>query len=350
MDEQKIPEAPLVPLDRWRELYAAAVQFQTLAPWRWMGDRETIGVDNEYGVRMLSIMGGLGEVFGLAGYRGTDGINQLLLLRSGLVEAGRDSVYCQDALLVDFTLRRELAKEDVAVLKAIEFKPCDGKPRRFPSFRSHLRGFVPWFIDESEARQLTDNLHKAIQFAGVVRQHPTLFAKRGPDEIPFFPASATEPLTPDQLPWHTVLLTPPPNDPPIAPQSFADFAASAKLPRSTEAIWELDVFFSAARILQPPRPFWSKMGLVADASSGKPLAMHASGPETTMASTAGQTLDQALQRSGYRPGILRVTTTNLALALVGVARDLEITVQETKRLPMVEEARCSLEQFLSRGE
>ena len=33
MDQKSMPEAPLVPLDLWRELYAVAVEFQTLAPW-----------------------------------------------------------------------------------------------------------------------------------------------------------------------------------------------------------------------------------------------------------------------------------------------------------------------------
>ena len=350
MDQPKMPEAPMVPLDLWLELYAAAIQFQILAPWRWMGDRETVGIDNQHGVRMLSVLGGLGEVFGLAGYRGTDGINQLLLLRSGMVETGKDSGYCLDALLVDFSLPTELAKEDLAVIKAIEFKPCDGEPRRYPSFRSHLRGFVPWFVNESEARQLTDNFHKAVQFALLIRQHPTLFAKRDLDEIPFFPAAATEPLTPDQLTWHKVLLTPATPDPPITPQAFVNFTAIAKLPKAPEAVWELDASFSPARILRPPRPFWSKLGLVADAGSGMVLGMQTAGPETTLASTAAKALDQALRRSSYRPGLLRVTATDLALALVTVVSALEITLEETTRLPMIEEARGSFEEFLSHGD
>jgi hypothetical protein len=46
-----------------------------------MGDSETVGIDNQHGVRMLSVLGALGEVFELACYRDTDGINQLMLLK-----------------------------------------------------------------------------------------------------------------------------------------------------------------------------------------------------------------------------------------------------------------------------
>jgi hypothetical protein len=100
-----MPAAPEVSLDVWRELYQSATRFQDLAPWNWVSDGENFGLNNEHGVRLMSVLGINRAVFGLACYRGTEGANLLLLLRSGIVEPTRDTGCRQDALLVDYVNR-----------------------------------------------------------------------------------------------------------------------------------------------------------------------------------------------------------------------------------------------------
>jgi hypothetical protein len=101
----KLPPAPDVDLALWRELYDAACRFQALASWTWMSDYEVFGVDNEHGVRISCVLGANRELLGLVSYRGTDGVNELLLLRSGQVEPVTEFSYRQDALLTMLVTR-----------------------------------------------------------------------------------------------------------------------------------------------------------------------------------------------------------------------------------------------------
>ena len=101
MANKKGPPAPTIPLDLWRELYQAAAGFQLLAPWQWMDDTHVFGINNEHGVRLVTVLGNMGEVFGLASYRGSAGATFLLRLRSGdFLPENPDARFYQDALLV----------------------------------------------------------------------------------------------------------------------------------------------------------------------------------------------------------------------------------------------------------
>jgi hypothetical protein len=86
MTQLKRPKPPVIPLELWRELFHTAVCFQSLAPWQWMHDRHVLGIDDEHGVRLVSVIGNLREVFGLAIYRGSSGVNFLLRMLRGDTE------------------------------------------------------------------------------------------------------------------------------------------------------------------------------------------------------------------------------------------------------------------------
>src|ERR1035438_4165635 len=69
MAKKNTPVAPTIPLDLWRELYQAAASFQLLAPWQWMDDTHVFGINNDHGVRLVAVLGSMGEIFRLASYR-----------------------------------------------------------------------------------------------------------------------------------------------------------------------------------------------------------------------------------------------------------------------------------------
>ena len=151
MDRKNAPEAPKVPVDLWRELYEAARQFQIMAPWGWMEDVAVLGVINELGMRLLCVLGGMGEVFGLASYQEASGARVLLNLIHGPGQRDPDFLFTQDELLLDFVPQRQLRKESKKVIEQLAFNPAPTQPRLYPQFFSHKPGYVPWFIDELEA-------------------------------------------------------------------------------------------------------------------------------------------------------------------------------------------------------
>jgi hypothetical protein len=111
-------------------------------------------------------------------------------------------------------------------------------------------------------------------------------------------------------------------------------------------VWEVDAFFTPARICEPPRPYWTKMGLVAEARSGLVLGMMTVGVSCTMAAAAAEALVQALRRHQHRPAKLRLCSTRLIQTLTPLAAGLHIAIEPTEQLPMIEQARQSLVAFL----
>jgi hypothetical protein len=340
---------PAIPLDLWRELYQAASSFQLLAPWQWMDDTHILGINNDHGVRLVTVLGNMGEIFGLASYRGSVGADFLLRLRRGEFDPeNRDTGYAQDALLVDFIPRKDLRKEARAIIQQLDFQPSARKPKLFPEFQSHKPGYLPWFIDEAEARRLLDDLRKAVPFAELLRTNLTLYESRQENEFPFFPASVSEPLTLDQFEWHTIVPVPPPADPPVDTQGF-NLPTLLALPQPAQTIWELTAFYTSMSISEPPRPYYSKMALGVDAVTGMILAFQLGAPDQTMAQTAARGLVQSIEASGCRPTSIKMDSTNLIRALQPLADALGAKLLQAESLPMVNEARLSLEAFNRRS-
>ena len=345
MANKKSPPAPTIPLDLWRELYQAAASFQLLAPWQWMDDTHVFGINNEHGVRLVTVLGNMGEVFGLASYRGSAGANFLLRLRSGqFAPESPDARFYQDALLVDFVLRKDLRKEERAIIQQIDFQPPVRKPKLFPEFQSHKPGYVPWCIDEAEARLLLDDLRKAVPFAELLRTNLTLYDSHQENEFPFFPASVSEPLTLDQFEWHTISPVPPPADPPADTNAF-DLPPLLALPQPPESAWELTAFYSPTPVGEPPRPYYPKLALGVDAATGMILAFQLAAPDQTMAQAAARGLIQSIQASGHRPAVIKLDCINLMRALQPLANALGAELSQARSLPMANEARRALEAF-----
>jgi hypothetical protein len=141
--------------ENMKRLYAAAESFRKLAPWEWMDDDRIFGVKNpETGViDYCGVLGGLGEVFALVVYEGPEGLHGYLKLLSGeLGEAGPHIIEYQRALMASFDDRRDLAPEDLAVIRSLNLK-FRGK-NAWPLFRHYLPGYLPWFVTEAQAQVL----------------------------------------------------------------------------------------------------------------------------------------------------------------------------------------------------
>jgi hypothetical protein len=345
MANKKRPHAPVIPLDLWRELYQAAATFQLLAPWRWMDSIHVFGINNEHGVRLVTVLGNMGEVFGLASYRGSAGADFLMRLRSGRFEPeSPEARFLQDALLVDFIPRKDLQKEERAIIQQIAFQPPVSKPKLFPQFQSHKPGYTPWFIDEAEARLLLEDLRKAVLFAELLRKKLTLYDSRQENEFPFFPASFAEPLSLDQFEWHNISAVPPPADPPADTSAF-DLPPLLALPQPPGSAWELTVFFSTMPVGEPPRPYYPKLALGVDAATGMVLAFQLAPPDQTMAQAAARGLIQSIQASGHRPAVIKLDSINLLRGLQPLADALGAELSQARSLPMANEARRALENF-----
>jgi hypothetical protein len=345
MVKTKAPAPPTLPPDLWRQLYETAARFQCLAPWRWMDDVHLFGINNEHGVRMVSVLGGMGEVFGLASHRGSTGIHSLFRLLNGEVEPDDpEMAFQQDAVLLDFTAAGNLRPVDRALQRQIHFQPVAAKPKLFPQFYSHKPGYVPWHINEAEGRALLDDLDKALLYAELVRTDPERFSTITRQKLPFLPARTAAPLTTEQVEWQNVSATPPPLDPSL---EFLAAGAGALLQLSQRAgdVWELESFYSDMAIGESPRPYWAKIGLLVHAGNGLVLEYQMGNPRQTLAETAGHALIGCVKKMSVRPKTINVRSVNLKQALQPLAAALKIPLEQVARLPELEVARRSLENF-----
>jgi len=343
MARKNAPEAPVVPLELCRELYEAAKQFQIMVPWNWMDDVAVLGIINDLGMRLLCVLGAMGEVFGLASYQGASGARVLLDLIHGPGQRHPDFLAVQDELLLDFVPRSQLRKEAKKVIEEVGFVPAPAKPRLYPQFYSHRPGYIPWFIDEREARVLLDDIRKSMQFSELVKEHPNLFDGRRSDEFPFWLESVVEPLTVEKLTWQIVAVEPP-SDPVVALNSL-DLTGLSSIRQQRGWVWELIAFYSNMTIGEGPRPYLPKMGLGADAGSGMILVFKLSGPNETMAEAEAGALIECIRGARARPDKVCVVSADLARALQPLADSLKIELLKVKNVPMATVARHSLARF-----
>jgi hypothetical protein len=310
-----------------------------------MNGDHVLGISNEHGVRLLTVLGSMSEVFGLASSQGSAGANFLLGLRRGeFASEDPEPAYCQDALLVDFVPGKELQKHDRAILDQIQFQPAASRPRLFPKFSSYRPGYLPWFIDPVEARCLLDDLQKVVRFAGQLRTNPGFYGSHRESEVPFFPASVTEPLTLAQFEWHTLWPVPEPPDPPVEPQSL-NLAALLQVPQARGTTWELAAFYSPTPINEGPRPYWPKLALGVDGGTGIVLGGEVGTPQQTMAEVAARALEKCIQVTNCRPAAIKVDSVGLLRALQPLAGALDAKLIHAKSLPRVNETRRSLEAY-----
>ncbi len=170
-------------LTYWEKLYDAAVQFKKTSCWEWMGDRDIFGVQDPVSGKIgyCVVLGSMGEVFALAVYRGTEGLEGITKIHSGMVELElEESMQVQNCLIASFEDREDLQEKDREIIKKLGLKFRGRK--EWPLFRSLMPGYVPWFLNKEEARFLTEALQQARAVALRVRDNPELLIPPNADQ------------------------------------------------------------------------------------------------------------------------------------------------------------------------
>lgn len=176
-------------LTHWEKLYDAAVQFKKTSCWEWMDDRDIFGVQDPLSgeIGYCVVLGSMGEVFALAVYRGTEGLQGITRINMGMVELElEESMQVQNCLIASFEDREDLQEKDREIIKKLGLKFRGRK--EWPLFRSLLPGYVPWFLNREEAGFMTVALQQAQAVALRVRDNPQLLT--APHDDQYFVRSA----------------------------------------------------------------------------------------------------------------------------------------------------------------
>ena len=348
------PTPPRVSPETWQALLKKAVEYQRLAPWQWMTNYAVLGMHDAASgkIRFADVLGNAGEVFGLVIYRGALGVRILLeTLWNPQDEHPLDLLFNMDAIKLEFVDRDELRPEELALYKQLRFKPALRQPLPWPNFQSFVPGYLPWFLDQTEAELLLGDLGKAIRFARLVRDTPDLYAGRKPNEVPFVPGDPRleGPARARDLTWHQLQAPqelPPEPFPAHGPQVLKLRAKG----RQPNFACEMDSFYLNNSVWDAERPYFTKVALLVDANTGYVYGFKLSGAKESLEQTAGDCLMQVLPQLERLPEKINLPTERLRLAVQPLAKALGVRVNVRSNLPMLKEARKSMENYFRKGE
>jgi len=328
-------------LQEWRALYEAAVKFKEIESWTWMYDSDLFGVqDPATGeIGYCCVMGNLGELFALAVYLGSEGLEGYLKIQAGEILPGdtMEALTVQRCLMASFEDRKDLRKPDLQVIKELGLK-FRGR-NAWPLFRSYRPGFHPWYLTDREAVYLTLALEQAREVALRFKEDPEMLT---PSEKNRYLVRVPEKGERGWR-WRDEWLEPPPEreEPAVEPPDEGLLDEIRKAAPARRGIWEVDLFYLPSAVKEGERPYYPQMLLWVDHHSGFILGFELAKPGEYGLKFA-EKFAQLVENLQLLPQEIWVCREEAFELLEPLADGLGIGLKWVNRLPAVERAQDSL--------
>ena len=333
----------------WKALYQAALEFKEIEAWTWMYDSDVFGVQDPAGgeIGYCCIMGNLGEMFALALYLGSEGLESYMRVASEppmVSPEALETMLTQKCLMASFGSREELTKEDRQVIKRLGLK-FRGRTA-WPLFRSYRPAYHPWYLTIDEARFLTLALQQAREVCLRFKGDPALFDP--PQEELWFVRVPEE--TGEGLIWKDAWLEPDlleEEELPTVPIDELRLARLKKAVQFMDAIWEMDFFLSPSAVQESKgeRPYYPYLTMTVDHRSGFIFGTDLAPPESHLIEFPLRFLALA-ERLKKLPTELWVKREDAYDLLEPLTSRLGIELYLVDELESLEEARTALGRFM----
>ena len=329
---------------QWADLFVAANAFRELGPWAWMNDSQVFGVaePTKGEIAWCAVLGMKGEVFGLAAYLGTSGLNVYRGIQAGKFGPDDDEIlFGFPCLLASFEDRQGLEAGDLALIRSLGLT-FRGR-NSWPQFKSHQRGWYPWRLEGSEVAFLTDVLRQASMVCSRLRFEPDLLTQPHAQEL-------LVRVIAENGDWVDRWMKPVPLPSVASPEPTIDEHEVAELKAlisRREGILEADLFYvpTPTRENKNERPYYPVAMVWADQRSGLVLAMEllsqANDPDLKAQALTARLL-ALVKEHAWIPQAIHVSRPALATALSGAAGILGCELLVSKHLPAMEELKESL--------
>jgi hypothetical protein len=338
-------------MSEWKALYQAALEFKEIEAWTWMYDSDIFGVQDPVSgeIGYCCIMGNLGEMFALALYLGSEGLESYMRIASEPPpdpSEAFEELILQKCLMASFANREELSKEDRQVIKRLGLK-FRGR-NAWPLFRSYRPAYYPWYLTADEARFLTLALQQAREVCLRFKDDPALFDP--PQEELWFVRVTEE--TEEGLSWRDAWLEPAlleEEELPDVPIDELRLVRLKKAAQPMEAVWEMDFFLSPTPVQdkQDERPHYPYQTLTVDHTSGFIFDTHLASHETYLEEFPEQFLALA-ERLKRLPVEIWVKREDAYDLLEPITSRLGIDLYLVDELESLEEAQAAFRQFMER--
>lgn len=334
-----------------RSLLTATTEFAAARPWELMANCDLVGLTDPKTeeTRLASVLGNGGEVFGAVIYRRPAGLHWILnLLNDRESCAGSGMMEGMDCLKVEMVPKRDLVKEELDLLKALNFKPA-AKGRGWPQYQSSVPGWMPWFIDQAEAEQLLADIPRLTKFHELFRHNPDLFEKHLAGDIPMLPSPMpNRPLVTGDLEWRSFLSAPAPYEPFRA--SDQQMTGLRSLERVPKTRYEYGCkMLPDGSVLEQGRPCFSRVSLLVEHKRGFILGFELSLGTKSLSESAGQGLVTVLLKNGFLPEKIFIDDRRLEPILQPFCDTLQIELVLGDDLEFLMEALESVNGFMQTG-
>jgi hypothetical protein len=328
-------------MDVWNELFEEANKFNKLQCWIWMDGGDLFAVQNPDSgeIGYCSVMGALGEVFGMAVYLGEEGLESMRKIQSDDLPP-EEVMYTQKCLLISFEDRAELDKKDLALIKqsGLKFRGANA----WPQFRYHEPGYFPWYLNEEQARFATLVLQQAADVAARYRMDRRLLMPPNKDEIlvriPSVPSIGGEIQWSDQWVKPKAYVQ---HEPKTAmnDQLLLKRVKNKAIPK--RGAWEVDYFYAPMPVEGPDKPFYPRMCMWVDSESGQILNFHMAQNGDYRQEFLSKFL-QMIESMNIKPHKLFVKRSDVRNCFESTARIIDVRIEQDSSLPNLDEAKESM--------
>jgi hypothetical protein len=331
-----------------KRLYGLASDLYGLRPWRVLHEDNLIVVRDSVNGELCycSVMGALGEVFSMHAYIGAEGLRQFRKMEAEEIADPGEFFVSTHCVYVEFVPRAELQRQDRELLAALGHP--QGKALASPIFRTMRPGFLPWFVNEDEARTLAECIRAVIVICAAVASQESMKFWELADTYPMVTrAEGAEPLYHVEM-FHSIL----PPQPPVAPAQLAQetLLAIRAQDYAVRGVMELDLNYSGASIgKKGERNSCASIAIAVDAESGIVLAPEVTDSRIPPGDTLANVFLKAIQTTRTLPREVRVRKQELKDSLTPLMESFGVTVRVAGRLPASDEARSHLLAFLGGG-
>ncbi len=324
-----------------QQLLVAVDAFVTLAPWRWMGDREVVAVRDPQSeqIAYCVVMGSEGICCGLDAMLGDRGlISYQETVLNDIDEPDIDFLYQKDSLTVFLEKKNMLEPEDLAFCKTAGVSSAT--LQGWPQFRRFEPGFFPWLFQENDAAFMSVCLEQVLDVARRAKENPDIL---GPCDHHTFLAR-TPVQTSQGIIWQEEFITPrplarviqitPKVDKVLLEQTFSKA-------QQTKMVWEADCFMGQMPIRNSDeRPRFPFCYLMVDQESGFILHMNLADALDHGADFLNQ-MCEAVRKNQVFPQRVNIRQAHLAAVFAPLAV-FGIATQVVPKLPMLDYARDEL--------
>ena len=334
-------------LSELKNLYRAALTFKALKCWEWMYDSDIFGIENpENGqIGYCCVMGNLGEVFALAVYLGSEGLEGYLKTAKGKIDPNdMNALHFQDCLMASFENRDYLAKKDLEIIKALGLT-FRGK-NEWPLFRNYKPGFHPWYLKRDEVTYLRLVLEQATDICQRFKENQKLL--KSPREGLYFVRTADRKN--GQIQWNDQWFKPKPLR--VKRKICLDLDELSlrrikKNANQSHRIWEVDFFYSPFGINEGERPYFPFIFLIVDHDSQELINFHITN-HTNYHQEFFDKFLSTIENDKYLPRSLMVKRAETHNLFSTVAQQLNIQIDLKNTLVSLEETQEDMFHYFSK--